>query len=651
MAIEKMLAVNIAGLLKDLDEVLLKCCQSKCFHIEQAITSPDGESHGLKILNEENPYTLTLRKLINLSQSLNIKFKEMNYSDIDIDNLSEIDAYINKLQKQFNECNCGLQDLNQDVSLQTQTLKQISHLEALNIDFERLFSLKHVKVRIGKLPVDSYPKLAYYDDKDFFFVPLETGTSYVWGMYFAPNATSAIVDEVFKSLYFERIRVPDFVKGTPKDAYEKINMALASEQRTREYLEKQIEKLKAENEEYLNKAFVKLKFLNDTFELRKMVATVNGNFYMTGFIPAREAKRFEGLFDTINSVSIIMNPPDADSHLVPPTKLRNGFFSNPFAMLVEMYGLPAYNGINPTSFFAITYTLLFGIMFGDLGQGAVIFLIGLIMSKFMKNSAGGILSRVGLSSMFFGFMYGSVFGFEELLDPVYEFLGWGGKPLHVFEQTNFILLAAVALGVVLITISITLNIILGFRQKNYEKAIFGSNGIVGLVFYLSVAVGASLTLLLDIKVFTLPYVLGLIVLPLLLMFFRTPLSNYMRYRKTHLDDEEKEGIGTFIAENFFELFEFLLSYVTNTMSFLRVGGFILSHAGMMMVVMTLAEGVSAGVSPIIIVIGNIFVMGMEGMIVAIQSIRLEFYEIFSRFYDGDGKPFVPVRVNLDTDIE
>ena len=171
-------------------------------------------------------------------------------------------------------------------------------------------------------------------------------------------------------------------------------------------------------------------------------------------------------------------------------------------------------------------------MFGDLGQGAVIFLIGLIMSKFMKNSAGGILSRVGLSSMFFGFMYGSVFGFEELLDPVYEFLGWGGKPLHVFEQTNFILLAAVALGVVLITISITLNIILGFRQKNYEKAIFGSNGIVGLVFYLSVAVGASLTLLLDIKVFTLPYVLGLIVLPLLLMFFRTPLSNYMRYKNS-----------------------------------------------------------------------------------------------------------------------
>ena len=92
----------------------------------------------------------------------------------------------------------------------------------------------------------------------------------------------------------------------------------------------------------------------------------------------------------------------------PPTKLKNGFFSKPFTMLVEMYGLPVYNGINPTMYFAITYTLLFGLMFGDLGQGFVIFLLGLFISKKMKSSAGGILTRIGLSSMLFGIVYGSV---------------------------------------------------------------------------------------------------------------------------------------------------------------------------------------------------------------------------------------------------
>ncbi len=651
MAIEKMELVSIAGLMKDLDNVLLKCCQSECFHMELAVHSSDNGSKGLVTLNEVNPYTVTLKKIVSIASSLNIKFKEMEYSDIEIDDLTALDKYLTDIQIKYSDLNSNLQSLNQGISEHELAVQQLTHLSGLNEDLSQIFACEHVKVRIGRLPVDSYPKLAYYEDKNFFFVPFETGTSYIWGLYFAPNASIALVDDVFRSLYFERVRVPDFVKGTPEKAFTELNDDIKTGKNDAEHIQAEIEKLRTENEEYLNKAFVKLKFLNDTFELRKMVASVNGKFYMTGFIPKKNSKSFEEIFESIPSVSIVIAPPDADSQLVPPTKLKNGIFSSPFSMLVEMYGLPSYNGINPTAFFAFTYTLLFGLMFGDMGQGLVIFVIGLIVSKFMKNSAGGILSRVGVSSMIFGFMYGSVFGYENLLDPVYHAFGWKGKPLHVFEQTNFILISAVALGVVLITISILLNIIMGFKQKNYEKAIFGSNGIVGLTFYLSVVIGVALTLMFDIQVLTLPYILCLVVLPLLLMFFRVPLSNYVKYKKTHTDDEEQEGIGTFIAENFFELFEFLLSYVTNTMSFLRVGGFILSHAGMMLVVMTLAETVSKGVSPLIVVIGNVFVMAMEGMIVAIQAIRLEFYEIFSRFYEGDGKPFVPVRVNLDTDIE
>ena len=110
-------------------------------------------------------------------------------------------------------------------------------------------------------------------------------------------------------------------------------------------------------------------------------------------------------------------------------------------------------------------------------------------------------------------------------------------------------------------------------------------------------------------------------------------------------------VGNFIVENFFEMFEYVLSYVSNTMSFLRVGGFVLSHAGMMLVVTTLMNMVGAGAKPAVVVIGNAFVMVMEGMIVAIQIIRLEFYEIFSRFYSGDGKPFEPVKAEFTTELD
>lgn len=149
------------------------------------------------------------------------------------------------------------------------------------------------------------------------------------------------------------------------------------------------------------------------------------------------------------------------------------------------------------------------------------------------------------------------------------------------------------------------------------------------------------------SLFTAPYVICLIVIPLVIMFFREPLGCLVSGKKFKLES----GIGDFIASNFFEVFEFILGYATNTLSFVRIGGFIFSHAGMMSVVMLLSESVSAGASPVVVVIGNIFVMGMEGLIVGIQVLRLEFYEVFSRFYDGDGQPFEPVKINYDKNID
>ena len=103
-----------------------------------------------------------------------------------------------------------------------------------------------------------------------------------------------------------------------------------------------------------------------------------------------------------------------------------------------------------------------------------------------------------------------------------------------------------------------------------------------------------------------------------------------------------DGVGGFIIEGFFELFEVVLSYVTNTLSFLRVGGFVLSHAGMMLVVATLMNMTSGAGSILVMILGNLFVMGLEGLIVGIQVLRLEFYEMFSRFFEGDGNIFNPL---------
>ncbi|MGE0003891.1 MAG: V-type ATPase 116kDa subunit family protein, partial [Candidatus Izemoplasmatales bacterium] len=186
---------------------------------------------------------------------------------------------------------------------------------------------------------------------------------------------------------------------------------------------------------------------------------------------------------------------------------------------------------------------------------------------------------------------------------------------------------------------LSINIYLQYKKKKYVEMVLSHNGFAGLLFYLYFLGGLLLKLVFTINIFTaIPLILG-IAIPLLLIFFKEPIE-----RKLHKKKMFPSGFGGFFVEGFFELFEVVLSYVSNTMSFMRVGGFVLSHAGMMLVVYTLMGMVPAGVaSTIVFLIGNLFVMGLEGLIVGIQVLRLEFYEMFSRYYEGDGVPFTSLK--------
>ena len=177
-----------------------------------------------------------------------------------------------------------------------------------------------------------------------------------------------------------------------------------------------------------------------------------------------------------------------------------------------------------------------------------------------------------------------------------------------------------------------------FKKKNIGEAILSQNGLCGVTFYVA-GIGAALGMLTGQHFVNIFYILILIVLPLILMFLKEPL---IRKLEEH-GEMFPNGFGAFFVEGFFELFEVVLSFITNTMSFLRVGGFVLSHAGMMLVVYTLAEMVGGFGEIIVLILGNVFVMCLEGLIVGIQVLRLEFYEMFSRYYEGNGIPFKTIK--------
>lgn len=642
MAIEKMSLVNIVGSVDDMDRAMTACCECGYFHPESA-TQYVTDLKGASLLQESNPYNPLIKRIVDLSYKLNFKLMYEDTSSLKL-KISQFDAEVKRIEEKYEQLRSEREELAQHVTQNEQALTQLRHMKGLAEKFDDIFACKEVSTRFGILPNDSYSKLDYYNDKPFFFFTFDVDEQYHWGVYFTPTVLKDDIDEIFRTLFFQRIRIPDYAHQTPDVAIVNIGKMLEDYKTELQKADEELKKLATESRSILRQIFSVLKFDSDSFELRKYVAVRNDQFVLVGFIPQKMNDAFIKLFDDIPSCDCVAREDNADPRLTPPVKLKNNWFTRPFEMFVTMYGLPEYGGFDPTPLVAYTYCFLFGMMFGDLGQGLLLSVIGLLMWRFKKMMLGRILARVGIFSALFGTAYGSVFGLEHLLDPLFiHVFGLPGKPIEVFnpETTNNLLLIAIAIGAVLITISIIINIILGFKKKDYERSIFGHNGIAGLVFYVSVIGAAALLMIFNVNVLNPIFIILCIVIPLLLIFLREPLSKWVAKKK---DLKPEDGVGGFIITNFFELFENVLSYITNTVSFLRVGGFVLSHAGMMAVVLTLMEMIGGVGSPIVFVVGNIFVMAMEGLIVGIQVLRLEFYEIFSRFYDGDGKEFRPVVV-------
>ena len=212
--------------------------------------------------------------------------------------------------------------------------------------------------------------------------------------------------------------------------------------------------------------------MSEGFSLRQLAGHDSGEFYLIGWLPEADGEGFKKAAEEIGCVCSFEKPGRGDTGNV-PVKLKESFWSRIFAPFVTMYGYPAYGECDPRIFMVITYCLLFGVMFGDVGQGALLVLIGIYMVKKKGMWLGRILAAVGCAAVVFGFVYGSVFGNEHLL-PGFKVLEGSG----VMQ----ILLVSAGGGVILILISGVLNIMTSFRQKNYRAALFSANGVTGVLF-------------------------------------------------------------------------------------------------------------------------------------------------------------------------
>ena len=638
MAIAKLKLLEIEFPAEQYDSVLMKLINLDGFHPEYASKFADSVQ-GLSVLNRENPYADLIARMEEARDGYHLDLKCQDVDNTRI-NIIQADTFFCNVLEQVTKIEKVKEDLQQMIEENEGTISQLEHMINAEVDFDTLFSCHYLQVRFGRIPTVNLDKLQYYGAQEFLFKTFHKGTKETYCMYMTTETKAPEIDNIFSSLYFERIHIPEFVHGTPEEA---LRVLKEEDETAKNYLvvlDGRIKDLFQQSIDEINQIYSVSKKLNETYDAQKYVVVFGKNAAVYGFAEDKDAEKIKNEFETIEDVHVEIKPAMGDSRLTPPTKLKNNWFSRPFRMFVEMYGVPSYTDFDPTNLVAISYTFLFGMMFGDIGQGIVLSLIGYFFYKWKGMQLGAVGMRLGISSTIFGFVFGSIFGsealFEHFMEPMF-------LPMES-ENTMTLLMAAIATGVILIIISIAFNIILNLKKKHWGDLLFSQNGIAGLVFYVSVLLlVANMLVGLNLPLGGPLYIGLLIAMPVIMIFLKEPLSYKLEGEKMF-----PHGFGAFFTEAFFELFEVMLTFIANTMSFLRVGGFVLSHAGMMMVVYTLAEMVAGGTAItlsylLVVVIGNAFVMCLEGMIVGIQVLRLEFYEMFSRYYEGKGKPFISIK--------
>ncbi|MCL1787343.1 MAG: hypothetical protein FWG38_05095 [Defluviitaleaceae bacterium] len=637
--IAKMKFISISGHVNSMDHVIDRYLSRYDIQLE-----PAAGRHLMTPFTTLNPYHGSMSKAARLAEVVG-KPPFIHFPMTDAAAVNMVEAAYQAYQQQDKT----LHSLETNLAATQTYISLLQNFLTIQLNLRELEQFEYTHYRFGKLPLAHFLQYEKFlaDDKKILFYSAKRDKHFVWGVYFTPIKHRETTDAVFASLKFEPLAITSTcidqsVAGTPQQLIV--------------YWQEQCQRMKAEatgsmhhiitgvvNPKTLAIACQKVRALYASFDLKKFAVISPGNqiFSFSGWLPAKDAAVLETEADSDGLTIVSYQTPapagEGHGHLpTPPTLLKNPPILRPFEFFTALYGLPSHTDIDPTPFLAVTYTILFGLMFGDVGHGLVLALAGLLLWYKRKTALGAIIALAGASAVFFGFLYGSIFGFEDTVPALWR------RPAQDIAGT---LMFAVGLGAALIVLSMGLNMYNAFKRRNISQLLFGPNGAAGFIFY-----SAMVLIALRVFVFSLPVnglVVAITIFPLVFVALKHPIERYMAGHSAW----PTPGLGQFIFNTVIELFETLLAYITNTISFVRIGAFAISHAGMMHIVLQLSQGATGQRNWVVLILGNALVLVIEGLLVGIQVLRLDFYELFSRFYTGGGRAFAPQAKAYHTEEE
>ena len=658
MAIQKMAFLKIVGSVEDMHKVLqsLILCEKLHFDFEHAdvydnsyiihefeavMAGPPEYVH--EDIDEIDALCVQMEKdLDTLSSGLGLTAR------IDKGGFADGEYSIHDAQEALDKLNEALLPQIGKIAEKRATVQQyeqfkakMSHVNSKNLDFGRLAELNYFNYEIGSLSKESRYKLRQnYENISSVVMnigrikdPQEDIQIIIFPRQFQEETL-----KLLKSLNWVKLDIPDGIIGTVsqmiKEAEEKIRLLSKEIEEATATLLAEADAIK----NLIDKIYTSIKLEKKILSLEREIDFGESTFVLNAWIKKDDREEVKNTLAIFKDRLIIeeKNAHETERQVIVPTQFKNNFFIKPFESIVRLYGLPSYNEVDPTPFFALTFCLMFGMMFGDIGQGLIYFIMGLCMRK-RNRIAGQILTRLGLSSVMFGFVYGSFFGLEK------QELPWLPSMIgRTLDPKNIpgILIAGIILGIVVLTISYIMGTVNAFQRRDVGEGVLSRNGIAGYIFYLSLIL--LLVSISGIVAIPTAFIYVSLFLSLAAMTLKIPLNNLLLRQRPLL----RESLGEYLTESFFEAVETILTALSNAISFVRIGAFALNHAGLFLAFLALSEMMpNFALKVFILILGNLLILTLEGLVVFIQGLRLEYDEMFSKYFQGGGVAFEIAKIS------
>lgn len=343
-------------------------------------------------------------------------------------------------------------------------------------------------------------------------------------------------------------------------------------------------------------------FLNNVSSL-----PVSSNFaWITGWTSDSNGQALRKAMELKFSHAILYFP-QSPAGSRPPMILQNPWWAKPFEIFAGLLGAPGRNEADPSRILALMAPLLFGYMFGDVGQGLVLLLAGLLLQK--RWPLLRILVANGASAILFGFLFGSMFGREDLIPALW---------LHPVAQPLPVLVVPLVAGILIILLGLALNAIESSWRGEWLRWLHVDAPVVGLY------IGILSTFFIETST-------SILIIVCALTWYLA--GNLL------LAGGRLLAMLTAIAR----LVETMMQLLLNTVSFVRVGAFALAHGGLSLAFNIMADNAASVIAAMmILLLGNIIVIVLEGLVVSIQTTRLILFEFFIRFLQANGRVFKPL---------